>query len=125
APPRTFETRRLVGRPPRLDDCDAIYDGYATDPDVARFMIWKTHSNKADLSRWLEGVIASFGGNRNEYILALKDSVNEAVGMLSIRTDGHMASVGYVLKKDLWGQGLMPEAVRFLVDWALTQSTIY
>jgi RimJ/RimL family protein N-acetyltransferase len=33
--------------------------------------------------------------------------------------------LGYVLERASWGKGYMTEAVRFLVDWAVSQPSIY
>jgi ribosomal-protein-alanine N-acetyltransferase len=32
---------------------------------------------------------------------------------------------GYVLDRSFWGRGLMPEALRFAVDWALAQPEVF
>ena len=40
-----LKTKRLVLRPLSLDDAQAMYDNWASDPQVTRFMNWPTHEN--------------------------------------------------------------------------------
>ena len=41
-----------------------------------------------------------------------------ALGAIALRSDGFKANIGYVLARAFWGQGLMPEAGRALLDHA-------
>ena len=41
--PKTIETRRLLLRKPALSDAEAIFERYAADPVVTRYMSWPTH----------------------------------------------------------------------------------
>lgn len=40
-----LKTKRLVLRPFSLDDAQAMYDNWASDPQVTRFMNWSTHES--------------------------------------------------------------------------------
>ena len=40
-----LKTKRLVLRPLSLDDAQAMYDNWASDPQVTRFMNWSTHES--------------------------------------------------------------------------------
>jgi RimJ/RimL family protein N-acetyltransferase len=45
--------------------------------------------------------------------------------MIEIRVDEFKADVGYVISRENWGQGIATEALRSLVDWALSDDSIY
>lgn len=47
------------------------------------------------------------------------------IGMLDARPSSHRVELGYVLAPDHWGRGYMPEAVRSLTDWILSQRRFY
>lgn len=55
------------------------------------------------------------------YIITGADS-DHAVGMLDARRTGETVDVGYVLRRRLWGNGLMSEALRALAEIALSDS---
>jgi [ribosomal protein S5]-alanine N-acetyltransferase len=47
------------------------------------------------------------------------------IGMVELRPSGHRAELGYVLARDWWGRGLMTEAARAVVEWALADPRIF
>ena len=46
-----LKTKRLVRRPLSLDDAQAMYDNWASDPQVTRFMNWPTHAKSIEVTR--------------------------------------------------------------------------
>lgn len=44
-PHRRFETERLVLRALDLEDAQDIFDAYAQDEEVTKFMAWTPHKN--------------------------------------------------------------------------------
>jgi len=41
--PERFESERVVLRKPRMEDAPAIFEGYAQDLEVTRYLTWKPH----------------------------------------------------------------------------------
>ena len=41
--PEQLETERLVLRKPRLDDARDIFEGWAKDREVTRYLTWRPH----------------------------------------------------------------------------------
>ena len=124
--PARFQTERLAGRCPCMDDVPGIFDGWAQDAVVAKYMAWRPHTKRETMEQWIASLVAGFGkGSRNEYVLTLRESDKVPIGMISIRRDGPMASFGYVIRRDMWGKGFAPEALRHLVEWALAQDGLY
>ena len=50
-PQTIWETARLVARPATSADAEIIFDEYASDPAVAKFMTWRPHR---DITETLE-----------------------------------------------------------------------
>src|ERR1700730_12156400 len=46
--PETFQTARLILRPIALEDVGPIFDSYAQDAVVTRFVIWRPHRGRSD-----------------------------------------------------------------------------
>ena len=40
---KTIETGRLVLRPFRIEDAQPMYENWASDPEVTKFLMWPTH----------------------------------------------------------------------------------
>ncbi len=119
APPPVLVTPRLRLRPADAGDAPAIFEGYAQDPEVTRYLVWRPHRSieetHAYLARCAEG-----WASETEYTWALVPREGgPLLGMIACRPNGHRADLGYVLARAHWGRGYMTEAVRAVVAWAL------
>ena len=113
---RRIETERLILRTVTVDDAEAIFK-WASDPDVTRFMIYPTHAN-IDVTRdWLKTRDIN-GKDEFDLGFVLKET-GELIGQGGIiyHEDLDAWSVGYNLRKDYWGRGLVPEAIQAIIDY--------
>jgi ribosomal-protein-alanine N-acetyltransferase len=111
-----LETERLLLRKMRLDDARAMF-AYASDPEVTRYVLFETHRSIEDSRAFLR--YAEEGYERGDFGgwgLVLKDS-GAFIGTCGVDVgyapEHARAELGYVLSRDHWGKGLMPEAIRF------------
>jgi RimJ/RimL family protein N-acetyltransferase len=123
--PETVETQRLRLRKPRSEDADTIFQAYAQDPEVTRYLVWRPHP-AVEITR---AFIAECGerwqaGTAFSYVITRKAD-RALLGMIEVRPHGHHADIGYVLARAHWGQGLMPEAVSALVSSVFGQPSVY
>ncbi len=124
-PPETIETDRLYLRLPRMDDAEAIFDEYAHDGDVTRYLTWRPHESIETTRAFVGRCLAVWeDGSAFPWSIVLKDD-GRLIGMIEMRVAGHKADVGYGLARRYWGNGYMTEAVRAVADWALGQPQIY
>ena len=121
-----LQSERLVLREWRLDDLDDLFE-YASDPDVGPRAGWNPHPDKEESARILDRFIAG----KKTFALVLKES-GKVIGSLGIENyemEEELSeffpyrgrSIGYVLGKPFWGRGLMPEAVKAVVDYCFDE----
>ena len=112
-----IETERLILRPWRADDAEALYK-YASDPDVGPPAGWPPHTsveNSRDIIRLVLSAVET-------YAVCLKNgSPIGSIGlMLSGSTDmtdrDDECELGYWIGKPYWNRGLCTEALRAMVD---------
>lgn len=124
-PPEPIETERLTLRIPSVEDAEAIFDSYAQDAVALRYLAWRPHENLQETEGFLTTCIEEWEGKtRFPYVITLKES-GTLVGMIEMRINDFKADVGYVLSRRYWGKGIAAEALRSLVEWALSQKAIY
>ena len=123
--PGTLETQRLLLRKPRAQDADVIFRVYARDPEVTRYLTWRTHTS-IETTRDFIAQCAEWwrGGKAFPYVITRKGD-GELQGMIEFRVNGHCMDFGYVLARPYWGNGLMPEAASALIALALGLPSIY
>jgi ribosomal-protein-alanine N-acetyltransferase len=115
--PRELETARLTLTAPRPVDADAIFERYASDPEVTRYLGWPRHQSVADT----QGFIAFSEAQWERWpagpylIRARADGRLLGSTGLTFERSGE-AITGYVLAKDAWGSGYATEALQAMVD---------
>jgi [ribosomal protein S5]-alanine N-acetyltransferase len=113
-----LETQRLLLRRMRLDDAEAMF-AYASDPEVTRYVLFETHRSVEDSESFLR--LATEGYERGDFGgwgVVLKDSgafVGTCGMDVGYAPEHARAELGYVLSREHWGRGLMPEAVRAVI----------
>jgi ribosomal-protein-alanine N-acetyltransferase len=108
-----------------MDDAEAIFNGYARDAEVTRFLPWVPHGSLADTRAFLRECMESWRG-RSRFPWALSFPVDGfPIGMIELRLLGHMADVGYVLSRAHWGKGYMTEALTAVVEATLALDGVY
>jgi ribosomal-protein-alanine N-acetyltransferase len=123
--PEVIRTERLLLRAPLLEDAADLFEGYGRDAEVARYMTWRPKQQVREMEEFIAGCVAAWrGGQRRPWVLTRKPAA-VAIGMIELRLDGPRADLGYVLARDAWGQGLMSEAARAVVELALAQPGLY
>ena len=123
--PETLKTPRLVLRRPRLSDAVAIFEEYAADPEVARFLTWRPHRSAADVRAFLEMRLRIEAPGDESTWMITSASEDRAIGAIGCAVEGHAVAVGYVLGRRHWNRGYMTEAVRAIVEWWFTLPRIY
>lgn len=117
-PQVTLRTGRLVLRFPQLDDAHAIYHGYATDPEVARWVIWAPHTSIDDTYRFLTQFIAS-GRRADQYPWVITLGAGDIlIGAMHLRLHRPRAELGFNLARQFWGRGFATEAVEAVIAFA-------
>ena len=116
-----LKTERLTLRPWREDDLNDFYE-YARVDGVGQMAGWTPHRSLDDSREILDMFI------REKKTFALEHE-GKVIGSLGIETYDERRypelnldqkrgrEIGYVLSKDYWGRGLMPEAVRAAIRW--------
>lgn len=123
--PPVLQTARLALRPPRLEDAGAVFDGYAQDADVCRYLTWRPNQTLAQIEDFIRERLRKMneGGAFTWAITRRGDDT--LIGMIELRADGHKADFGYVLARAFWGQGLVTEALSAVLDFAFTLPGLY
>ena len=124
---KNLETERLILRPWTLEDLDDFYE-YAKNPDVGPKAGWYPHKNKEES---LE-ILNRFIDNKKTFCIVYKEN-NKAIGSIGIEKYGsedkltefshyYGREIGYAMSKDYWGKGIMPEAVKAVIDYLFNKS---
>lgn len=115
----TLRTRRLTLRPWRETDLEDFYE-YARVEGVGQMAGWVPHTSTEDSRTILQSFIAG----KKTFAIEYRGKAIGSIGIERYREDNYPElaplqgrELGYVLSKDYWGQGLMPEAVQAVIGY--------
>lgn len=116
APPR-LETDRLILAAPTAADADLVFERYASDPEVTRYLGWPRHRSVTDTQGFLAFSEAEWQRWPAGPYLIWSRSDGRLLGGTGLGFErADEAVTGYVLAKDAWGKGYATEALRAIVD---------
>jgi ribosomal-protein-alanine N-acetyltransferase len=114
-----IETARLLLRRPVAGDAAAMFERYAGDADVTRFVGWPRHRTVADTLAFLDFSDAEWNRWPGGPYLIVSRADGRLLGSTGLGFEApDRAVTGYVLAKDSWGQGYATEALHAMVDRA-------
>ncbi|WP_294409531.1 GNAT family N-acetyltransferase [uncultured Ruminococcus sp.] len=121
----TLETERLILRPFEVEDAQDMFDGWTSDPVVARYVTWNAHKNAEETAQLLSIWSAEYEKpERLNFAIVLKAN-NKLIGGIDVV--GYIGGVngtpviGYNLAQEYWGNGYMTEACKCVIDYLFSK----
>lgn len=104
-----LRTPRLTLRRAQASDLEALH---AVLADEATVRFWSTgpHRTLETTREWLEAMMASPPEVSEDFVIEHRGEVVGKVGFF------RLPEIGYILRRDRWGQGLVTEAARAVID---------
>ncbi|MFM1539079.1 GNAT family N-acetyltransferase [Helcococcus bovis] len=123
---KIIETERLILRPFKQNDLDDFYE-YASVDGVGQMAGWSPHENKDKsqeiLNMFIDGdkTFALFHKEDKRVIGSLGVEKYGSEDKLTEFDDYIGRELGFVLSKEYWGKGLMPEAVNAVINYLFNE----
>ena len=115
-----LETERLILRKFKIDDADIMYRNWASDDEVTKYLTWPTHKDVNETRNILAGWIEQYSNlDFYNWAIVLKE-IGEPIGSLSVvkyKEKTSSAAIGWCIGKRWWGQRIMPEAARAVLQY--------
>lgn len=119
-----MRTARLELRPLKIDDARAVFDAYAADPVVAKYLAWRPAATLAETQAALAARIAAAASGKSSSWTIRKLDEPLPVGMIELRIERDVGNVGFVLARSHWGAGIVPEALAAVIEFARTNLSL-
>ncbi len=116
-----LETERLILRRFVNADAAAMFNNWASDDEVTKFMMWKSHSSiEISQSVTNDWVKQYSDPKRYNWAIVLKSNGDEPIGAIDVvHMDEAVSSVhiGYCIGRKWWHQGITSEALKAVMDF--------
>ena len=117
---QVLRTERLILRPFTVADAEDMYHGWASDPEVTRYLTWPPHSG-VEITRMLltDWASRSESGTYFNWAIEWRETgrVIGNISVVSLIEAIETAEIGYCMSRSFWGRGIMPEALRAVEDY--------
>ncbi|MBU1702862.1 GNAT family N-acetyltransferase [Patescibacteria group bacterium] len=116
-----LQTERLIIRDFAIKDWESVHK-YGSDPAVVKHMPWGPNSQKETKEFIKRAMKNQTQKPRTQYNLAIiLKATDQLIGGISLHTNNNPltseAALGYVLNKDYWGNGIIPEASKTILNF--------
>lgn len=80
--PSTFQTPRVLLRPIDTHDARPIFDGYAQDPEVSRYLTWHPHETIGETQAYVRAAIAATSSRTS---VIVRQNGGDVIGAFDLR----------------------------------------
>ena len=119
-----LETDRLLLRRFVMDDAEAMFSNWASDPEVTQYLTWPAHASVNVSKSVLEGWVSAYArADCYQWAIVLKP-LGEPIGsiaVVSLNDDLDIAHVGYCMGRRWWHQGIRSEAFGAVIAFLFEQ----
>lgn len=117
---QNIETHRLLLRRFRIEDAEEMYENWASDPEVTKYLTWPTHSS-VEISRMVlnDWIPRYEDGGFFNWAIVWKEtgSVIGNISVVKVNEAAESGDIGYCMGRAYWGRGIMPEALRAVMGF--------
>lgn len=120
---KTLETERLIMRRFEIDDAQAMFDNWASNEEVTKYLMWPAHKSMAISKEYIESLIRGYEkSNVYDWGIELKEikQVIGSIGVVRCNDDVGYVHIGYCIGKRWWNKGITSEAfcsvIKYLMD---------
>lgn len=117
---KRIETERLILRKFTIEDARDMYENWASDEEVTKYLMWPVHSSveatAALLADWVDGYQEE---NKYEWCIQHKETGKAigSIGAVKIVERAEVAEIGYCISRAWWHQGITSEALRAVMEY--------
>lgn len=123
---KNIKTERLILRRYRKTDAKDVFESWAGDREVARYITFTPHVSKeytkATLEKW-----ETLYSRKNVYLWAIQlgDKVVGNINVITISDSLESCEIGFCLGREYWNQGIMTEAAEAVISFLFTRVGVH
>ncbi len=120
---RRIETPRLLLRRFTVEDAEAMYKNWASDPEVTKYLSWQTHDSVDTTRKILEQWVENYKSpDYYQWAICLKETGEPIGSIAGVRVSDPVGQVeiGYCIGKPWWHQYYTTEAMLAVIDFFFT-----
>jgi [ribosomal protein S5]-alanine N-acetyltransferase len=123
--PEEILTKRLRLRPPVESDAANVFERYAHDPRVCKYLSWTPHTCLEDTHEYLKRCVSKESPDSIAGYLIFAQDSGQLLGSVGGSVQAARMQFGYCFAHDVWGHGYATEAVGAFVAAVMAEPTVW
>jgi ribosomal-protein-alanine N-acetyltransferase len=113
-----IRTERLILRRFRSDDSQAMFENWASDDNVSKYLTWPTHTDPA-ITQWVvnDWVSSYEKADFYQWAIEFEGNIIGSISVVDYREDIARATIGYCIGRKWWHKGIMSESLKAVMDY--------
>lgn len=115
-------TERLILRKFTVDDAQAMFENWASDERVTRYLTWCPHESPEATKQLLELWCAAYENlNTYNWVMEYEGTPIGNISVVRFSEENECAELGYCMGYAYWNQGFMSEAAKAVIDYLFAE----
>lgn len=115
-------TNRLLLRKFSLNDAQNMFDNWANDEQVTKYLSWKPHGNIENTKNWINTLVNLYLNlDTYNWAIVIKEN-SQVIGSISIvklfEKDSR-CEIGYCISRQYWNKGIMTETLKAIIKFCI------
>ncbi|BDU50427.1 GNAT family N-acetyltransferase [Haliovirga abyssi] len=119
---KDLDTERLYLRRFKLEDSENMFNNWANDEDVTKYLTWLPHKKIEVTNEILKEWINSYKSTDVYNWAIVPKEYGKVIGNISvvkIDLEDEMCEIGYCISKKYWNKGIVTEALKKVIDYLI------
>ena len=118
---KKLETSRLILRKFNENDYIKMFDNWANDEKVTKYVSFNPHKNYNETKQIINEWINEYSNGSYNWVVELKDN-HEIIGNISVielSKKHNNCELGYVFGSKFWGKGYATETLKIVIEYLI------
>ena len=123
---KEIKTKRLLLRRFKPEDAEAMFNTWANDERVTRYLTWTPHGT-LDVTEYIIDLWIKDYEKENTYQWAIEfeGKLIGSIGCVETSEENECGEIGYCIGYDFWGKGIMTEAAKSVIDYLFSEVNLH
>ena len=118
----TICTKRLILRRFAVDDAQAMFENWANDERVTRYLTWCPHQSPKATRQLLEIWCAAYDNpNTYNWVMEYEGTPIGNISVVRISEISEWAELGYCMSYAYWNRGFMTETAKAVINFLFSE----
>lgn len=119
---KTIQTERMILRRFTVEDAQAMYENWACDDRVSRYVSWDAHQSPEETRKILTLWCGQYEKTDTyNWLMEYQGTPIGNISVVHVNEKNEWAEIGYCMGHAWWNQGLMTEAARAVIDFLFAE----